>query len=134
MSWLSYGLVYSGMASLSSFGSSAILSGSIASGYISGYISVISSSASSLNLSCKRCRQPVSIYSGNTVTATWGDYYCYACAGYSIESGFQQKEDWIRDSVPGDYAKLPAPILADYLEENGRRKDADYLRSLDSSR
>jgi hypothetical protein len=41
-----------------------------------------------------------------------------------------REEERIRRSLPPAYRRLPTFALADYLEENGRFEDAEYLRKL----
>ena len=58
--------------------------------------------------------------------------FCLLCAeaylGWSEELGrFETREDWIRGSVP--FAPdVPLGIVADWLVENGREEDEQWLR------
>ena len=57
-------------------------------------------------------------------------YYCAKCIDYDPDKGLETRKDWILESVdfvPG----TPLGIIADYLQDQGRTKDAEYLRSLD---
>lgn len=55
--------------------------------------------------------------------------FCHKCAGYDPKKGGfgWQREEWIRSTYA--FSKdTPAGIIADYLEDHGRTKDAEYLR------
>lgn len=60
---------------------------------------------------------------------TWDSWtYCMECAGYLFqERRFETREDWIRDGL--DFLpETPCLVIADFLEDAGRNKDADWLR------
>lgn len=84
-------------------------------------------------LTCWRCNADLW---DNSVTVTGISglmmMFCHSCAGYNYQSGgfSWQREAWIRESVPQCDAGMPAEILADWLEEQGRLGDANYLRKL----
>lgn len=86
--------------------------------------------ASGLDSICFRCGAPV--WQGSvTVMGCSGLYMqcCHACAGFDYQKGgFHNRGDWIRESVPSWATGLSDYALADYLEEQGRIKDAVYLR------
>ncbi len=55
-----------------------------------------------------------------------GSYCCLYCTSWNGEK-FETREDWIRDGL--DFLPdAPCGIIADFLDEQGRHKDADWLR------
>ncbi len=61
--------------------------------------------------------------------------FCWQCAGFTYKhpvlgNGFHQRYDWIMDSIPLTQ-DTPLPIIADWLEENQRTKDSEYIRKCD---
>jgi hypothetical protein len=88
---------------------------------------------------CHQCKKHIAVEGAfiplnlavSTVSTT-GPYhsarYCVDCAGFNPESKlFETREDWIRDTVPFD-RDTPACIIADYLYEQSRYKDSEYMR------
>lgn len=79
---------------------------------------------------CFRCGTPV-WQAVVTVMGCSGLYVqmCHSCAGFDYQKGgFHNRGDWIRESVPNWARGLSDYALADYLEEQGRITDAEYLR------
>lgn len=59
--------------------------------------------------------------------------WCMECAGFDLEKNrFTTREDWIRETVPDYLQKAPAGIIADWLQDQSRYKDSDYMRGLTS--
>ena len=55
---------------------------------------------------------------------------CLDCAGFKCTKKMSPRESVIRVMCPLD-PKTPRAILADWLEENGKQDDADYLRRME---
>lgn len=60
---------------------------------------------------------------------------CWECGGFTYQhpvmgDGFHQRYNWIMDSIPLTQ-DTPLPIIADWLEENHRQKDSDYIKKCD---
>jgi len=83
---------------------------------------------------CVRCKL---IWAAANCVAVHGisglqEWWCWRCAGYKYEQGgavrgFETREDWIRESAPFVSGANPF-MVADWCEEQGRQKDAEYLR------
>lgn len=58
--------------------------------------------------------------------------YCFRCAGYTSGKGFERREDWIKESLPPWLLDAEVYAAADWLEEQGRTKDAAHMRGLAS--
>lgn len=57
-------------------------------------------------------------------------WYCFECLGLdNNDKKVPIKKDWILDSVPFN-RDAPLYMIADWLEEQGRDKDAGYIRKL----
>lgn len=55
-------------------------------------------------------------------------HFCYECANYRPDLGrFENREDWLRETTPFTSGTHPL-ILADWLEDQGRSADAQWLR------
>ena len=52
---------------------------------------------------------------------------CYTCAGFRFMGETPPREQIIRETIPLS-SETPLPILADWLEEQNRTADADYIR------
>lgn len=53
---------------------------------------------------------------------------CAKCAGYNLETGaFYSRRDAIRESIP-QFSGAPMGIVCDFLRDNNRVLDADYLK------
>lgn len=82
---------------------------------------------------CYICKKGLTLLSGQNYVLVAGypsRYFCYECAGYKREEfRFETREDWIRDTLPFSQ-DTPAEILSDWLEEQGRLKDAQYMRGI----
>ena len=55
---------------------------------------------------------------------------CLDCAGFKCTKKMSPRENVIRSMCSLD-PKTPRTILADWLEENGKQDDADYLRRME---
>lgn len=81
---------------------------------------------------CSACRRTFEMREGYVTMwtgALQGRNVCLTCANYSVSLGrMETRYDWIKSGVPlAD--DVPDSILADWLEEQGRQADADYVRN-----
>lgn len=77
---------------------------------------------------CFRCKKVLTTGPKVTVNHTGCmREYCLDCAGYAKPNGFETREDWIRETVPLQ-SGTPSQIVADWLLDQGREKDANYMR------
>lgn len=106
------------------FSSGAIICGSVSMG---GYFGTCAS--------CNKQLSAQTVGDQITVTGMSGLYrvYCWQCANYNSKTGFESREDWIRQNVP-QYDGMPCNVLADWCEDQGRLKDAEWLRTHRSGR
>ena len=99
-----------------------------------------------IGISCYRCKKLLVFVSGPylpyiRVAHLGGSYsglqspldYCHECASFSPQGGFETREDWIREVAPFT-SETPCYVLADWCEEQGRSKDAQWLRTNRSGR
>lgn len=84
---------------------------------------------------CYMCKSKL-LFGGGTIHAHGmsGFYggYCFSCANFNWQEDFNGRDKWIKESVPSHVSGYPNYALADWLEENGRKADADYLRTFRS--
>ena len=85
---------------------------------------------------CWRCKQPIE--TGRRILvfglpSSVGAYYCWQCFGLDGPTKLTNREDWLRESAPF-VSGAPCYILADWYEEQGRYKDAEWLRTYRSGR
>lgn len=81
---------------------------------------------------CRYCEQEITSewvgFWGQALSS--GDYNnrcCLNCAGFRYDRDMPPREQWIRESVPL-LPGTPPLVLADWLSENGRGADEEYLR------
>jgi hypothetical protein len=55
--------------------------------------------------------------------------YCHRCVPLTAEKRAYTREDWVREGVPLA-ADAPAGVVADWLYDNGRDADADWMMGL----
>ncbi len=136
------GSLLSGQVSIYDMPIGGFTSGMFVSGY--GHVLLVSGTIGSGDIAprtpaprlCKVCGKQMSSWiPGDGVTIQnpghfEGKYehYCFECAGFVPGEGFVARERWIKESVPLFCSGMPAIILADYLEDQGRDRDAEWLR------
>ena len=83
---------------------------------------------------CCKCGRCMGSYyvtgDGIQVTGVCGfiETWCWQCAGYRYQGGgFETREDWLREGSPFA-SDTPCWLMADWYEEQGRCKDAEWLR------
>ena len=113
-------------------GSGAIGSGQIASGMAGSPLGSFAPSG----VDCSRCGKNMGVSYGFTPHVTVRRIsgntpgFCFSCAGYlDDQHRFETREDWIRETAP--FAEdAPAYMIADWLEEQSRHKDSQYMRTI----